>query len=43
MQLIRNVSNTLHLSDEEQRQVWANLKTKKPHFLNSFPLSMNNR
>ncbi|CAG9540700.1 unnamed protein product [Cercopithifilaria johnstoni] len=28
MELLRNVSMTLHLSDEEQRQVWANLKSK---------------
>ncbi|VDK84830.1 unnamed protein product [Litomosoides sigmodontis] len=29
MQLLRNVSTTLHLSDEEQRQIWANLKNDK--------------
>ncbi|KAK6109937.1 GRIP domain family protein [Brugia pahangi] len=28
MQLLHNVSTMLHLSDEEQRQVWANLKSK---------------
>ncbi|VDO36728.1 unnamed protein product [Onchocerca flexuosa] len=28
MQLVRNVSSILHLSDEEQSQVWANLKSR---------------